>query len=148
MGVSTLAVWQAIEDPRCTRWHPFVSQIAGEHSLGKVRDVLGARGPQARRDQGALRRRRAGEQHHLVGGGGLDQLWPDGLEMARGVCADRARRRYGRGREHLRAEQPARAGNAPDRSPEVSPDPAAILAALKQSLETQRDAVDLSARRS
>src|SRR5581483_9856875 len=47
------------------------------------------------------------EVGRLAEGGGLDRLWPDGLELARRLRADRARRRYGRhGREHLRAEQP------------------------------------------
>jgi hypothetical protein len=38
IGASTLEVWHALEDPAIhARWHPFVTEIAGEHSLGQVR---------------------------------------------------------------------------------------------------------------
>jgi Polyketide cyclase / dehydrase and lipid transport len=38
IGAATLEVWHAIEDPVIrARWHPFVTEIAGEHSLGQVR---------------------------------------------------------------------------------------------------------------
>ena len=35
---SASEVWRAIEDPAVhARWHPFVTEIAGEHRLGQVR---------------------------------------------------------------------------------------------------------------
>jgi uncharacterized protein YndB with AHSA1/START domain len=35
---SALELWQALEDPAAhARWHPFVTEISGEHRLGQVR---------------------------------------------------------------------------------------------------------------
>jgi uncharacterized protein YndB with AHSA1/START domain len=38
VDASPLEVWEAIKDPaRHAQWHPFVTEISGEHELGRVR---------------------------------------------------------------------------------------------------------------
>ena len=38
VDASPLEVWEAIKDPAThARWHPFVTEISGEHELGRVR---------------------------------------------------------------------------------------------------------------
>jgi hypothetical protein len=38
VNASALGVWDAIKDPAThARWHPFVTEISGEHGLGRVR---------------------------------------------------------------------------------------------------------------
>jgi uncharacterized protein YndB with AHSA1/START domain len=38
VNAATFEVWEAIKDPTThARWHPFVTEISGEHSLGRVR---------------------------------------------------------------------------------------------------------------
>jgi uncharacterized protein YndB with AHSA1/START domain len=41
VGAPVVDVWNALKDPVVhARWHPFVTEIAGEHRLGQVRTCL------------------------------------------------------------------------------------------------------------
>jgi hypothetical protein len=74
---------------------------------------------------------------------------PHGLDLARWFLDDRASRHDGRrGREYLRAEQCAVRAMVPIIRRKFHRTQRVILAALKQSLETQRHADDLGVRRS
>jgi uncharacterized protein YndB with AHSA1/START domain len=52
IDASAPEVWHALEDPAAhARWHPFVTEIAGEHRLGQVRScsvVVGGKHGQTR----------------------------------------------------------------------------------------------------
>ncbi len=150
IGASAPEVWHALEDPAVhARWHPFVTEIAGEHHLGQVRTcsvvVAGKHGETKERCVVEKRASRIGWsiEEDTTGFGRMVANWCAGFSLTP------------RDRETLvTAESTFEPNNLLVRAMlpiirrKFHQTQQAILVALKQSLETQRDAVDLGVRRS
>jgi hypothetical protein len=60
VDASALELWEVIKDPaRHAQWHPFVTEISGEHELGAREDVRGDR-----RQEGRETKERCVEEEH------------------------------------------------------------------------------------
>lgn len=145
IDASAAKVWDALEDPAVqTRWHPFVTQIAGEHRLGHVRTCSVIVG----RKHGETKERCVVEEppsriawsieEDSTGFGRMVSNWHAGFSLTeRGAATVVA------------AESIFHPNNVlvramlPIMRRKFHRTQQAILAALKESLETQRDSVDL-----
>jgi uncharacterized protein YndB with AHSA1/START domain len=142
-------VWHALKDPAVhARWHPFVTEIAGEHRLGEVRTcsvlVGGKHGETKERcivEQQATRITWLVEEDS-TGFGRMVSNWRAGFSLTdRGArTAITAESTFEPNHMLIRAMLPIvrRKFHQTQR---------AILAALQVSLETQRDAAELGVRR-
>lgn len=150
IDASRLEVWQAIEDPAVhARWHPFVTGIEGEHRLGEVRTcsvIVGRKHGETKEHcvvEEPLSRIAWLVEEDSTGFGRMVSNWRAGFSLTeRGaatvVAAESA---FEPNNLLVRAALPMirRKFHRTQR---------AILTALKASVETQRDAVDLGVRRS
>jgi hypothetical protein len=145
---STIEVWRALKDPaEHARWHPFVSEIAGEHRLGETRTcsvhVGGKRGETRERctvEEQASRIAWLVEEDS-TGFGRMVSNWRAGFSLTeRGdATVVAAESTFEPSNLLVRATLPIirRKFHQTQR---------AILAALKASLETQRSTVEPSVR--
>lgn len=143
-------VWHAIEDPAAhARWHPFVTEIAGEHRLGEVRTcsvlVRGKHGETKERcvvDELSSRIAWLVEEDS-TGFGRMVSNWRAGFSLTeRGdATVVVAESTFEPSNLLVRAMLPIVRRKFHQTQQ-------AILAAPKASVETQREAVDLGARRS
>lgn len=150
IDASALEVWHALEDPAAhARWHPFVTEIAGDHRLGQVRTcsvVVGGKHGQTKErcvvEEPASRIAWSVEEDS-TGFGRMVSNWRAGFSLSeRGDATVVAAESSFEPKNLLvRAMLPiiGRKFHQTQR---------AILAALRESLERHSDAIDLGARRS